>query len=80
MCCVSTREQDGHDVSCPHERREKQGREKQRRENIGEKQEAGKTGGGKNRGTSRGLLASQWRGEFRLTHLADKFLLKSMDY
>jgi len=43
-------------------------------------QEPEKTRGGKNRGTSRGLLASQWRGEFRLTHLADKFLLKSMDY
>jgi hypothetical protein len=66
MCCVSTREQDGHDESCAYKSREKRG--------------AGKTGGGKNRGTSRGLLASQWRGEFRLTHLADKFLLKSMDY
>jgi len=31
MCCVSTREQDGHDVSCPYKSRKKRG--------------AGKTGG-----------------------------------
>jgi hypothetical protein len=66
MCCVSTREQDGHDVSCPYKSREKRG--------------AGKIGDGKNRRTSRGLLAWQWRGEFRVKHLADKFWLKSMDY
>ena len=55
-----------HDESCAYESREKLG--------------AGKTGGAKNRGTSRGLLASQGRGEFRLRTRADKFLLKSMDY
>ena len=43
-------------------------------------QEPEKTRGGKNRGTSSGLLASEWRGEFRLRTSAGKFLLKSMDY
>ena len=55
-----------HDESCAYKSRENRG--------------AGKTRDGKNRGTSRGLLASRWRGEFRLRTPADKFLLKSMDY